>query len=236
MQWNFVRHDPGETEATLAAEYDAVEDEPEPCAIDTWARGAIPSKVRVAVGAVPSGSRPNTIESKASLAPSEAGRSMMSRGRSVRSMRSKRPGTNRSVASSGSRGRGGANDKKNKQKEYIVVLDPIDSDGRKTVASRTLTAQQKAQLKKIHEIEKKEKEQRERERKRTEEERVRKEMAKKLEEDIKGKVYHIERDGSVIIEQPVNAKIFKKRTIKPQVSVESLISPQAPPAMINRRA
>ena len=61
VQWNFVRHDPGETEATLAAEYDAVEDEPEPCAIDTWARGAIPSKVRVAVGAVPSGSRPTLL-------------------------------------------------------------------------------------------------------------------------------------------------------------------------------
>ena len=54
---------------------------------------------------------------------------------------------------------------------------------------------------------------------------MRKEMAKKLEEDIKGKVYHIERDGSVIIEQPVNAKIFKKRTIKPQVSVEKLDIP-----------
>ena len=82
---------------------------------------------------------------------------MMSRGRSVRSMRSKRPGTNRSVASSGSRGRGGANDKKNKQKEYIVVLDPIDSDGRKTVASRTLTAQQKAQLKKYTKLKRRKK-------------------------------------------------------------------------------
>ena len=100
-------------------------------------------------------------------------------------MRSKRPGTNRSGASS--RGRGAPNDKKGKQKEYIVILDPIDTDGRKTVASRALSAEQKAQLRKIHDIEKKEKEQRERERNRVETERLRKEMEKKLEEDVKEK-------------------------------------------------
>ena len=37
-QWHIVRHDPGETEG-LVAEYDSdMDDEPEPCAIDTYSR------------------------------------------------------------------------------------------------------------------------------------------------------------------------------------------------------
>ena len=218
-QWNFLQRDQGESEESLREFYMDKDTEPDPCPIDTWARGMIPVKAKSVSTLTSEQSRPGTVESRASYAPSESGKSK-------RSVRSRRPGTNRSARSgksggsrAGSRGKKGGG-KKDKTKEYIISLEPLDNEGRKTIASRTLSAEQKQHLKRIADLERKEKEQKELTRKREEQQRMEKERLIKLEQEVKGKQYFVEEDGTVVIVKKPDIKKLPPRFKETKFRVE----------------